>query len=407
MHELRVLTRARLSAVAATQRSAAMLHRPYNSAVRNTLLGGLSPRDFLARYWQRRPLLVRAALPGFRDPAGHDALLRLAQRDDVESRLVELRQGRWRLTHGPLTRAALRRAGRTHWTVLLSGLNLHLPAAERLLRRFDFIPQARIDDLMASVAAPGGGVGPHEDAYDVFLLQGRGRRRWRLSRPRAFRFVAGAPLRLIENFRPDEELLAEPGDLLYLPPGWGHEGVALEPCSTYSIGFRAPLGEELCAAFLDWLHARGLPGGRYRDADLRPARHTARVPPRMIDYAAATLARIRWTRTDVRRFLGEYLSTPKPQITFRAPRRALGRAAFEARLRRATVALDARTQLLALGTDLFLNGERLALPGARRQVLSALADARRLPGSQLARAALGDLLYAWYRQGTLHLESRA
>ena len=160
--------------------------------MRNSLLGGLSPRDFLARHWQRRPLLVRNALPGFRDLADHATIADLAMRDEVESRLVERRRGRWSLAHGPLTRAQLRRAGGVDWSVLVSGLNLHLPAAERLLRRFDFIPQARLDDLMVSIAAPGGGVGPHEDAYDVFLLQGRGRRRWRLCRPRAFRFVPGA-----------------------------------------------------------------------------------------------------------------------------------------------------------------------------------------------------------------------
>lgn len=375
--------------------------------MRNVLLGGLPPHDFLARHWQRRPLLVRGALPGFRDLADHDTIARLAMRDDVESRLLERRRGRWTLTHGPLTPAQLRRAGGRDWTVLVSGLNLHLPRAEQMLRRFDFIPQARLDDLMVSIAAPGGGVGPHEDAYDVFLLQGRGRRRWRLCRPRAFRFVPDVPLRLIADFAVEEELLTEPGDLLYLPPGWAHDGIALEPCTTYSIGFRAPRGDELAAAFLDWLHARGLPRGRYRDPGLRPARRAAQVPPAMVDFAAATLARVRWTRRDVARFLGEYLSTPKPQIVFQPPRRPLGRAAFEARLRRATLVLDARTQLLALGADLYINGERLALPPAQRKRLSALADARRLAGTRLAGSTLAPLIYTWYRLGYLHLEMPA
>jgi len=373
--------------------------------VRNPLLGGLSPQEFLARHWQRRPLLVRGALPGFRDLAEHGALARLAMRDDVEARLVERRRGRWHLSHAPLTPAQLRRAGGRDWTLLVSGLNLHLAAAERLLRRFDFIPQARLDDVMVSVAGAGGGVGPHEDAYDVFLLQGRGRRRWRLCRPRAFRYVAGAPLRLIEDFHAEDELLTEPGDLLYLPPGWGHDGVALEPCTTYSIGFRAPLGEELAAAFLDWLHGRGLPRARYSDRALRPSRHPARVPPAMLEYAIGTLARIRWTRRDVAHFFGEYLSTPKPQIVFAAPRRPLGRAAFAARLGGASVVLDARTQLLALGARLFMNGERLELSVAQRRGLQALADRRRLAGARLARVALVPLLYAWYRQGYLHLET--
>ena len=375
--------------------------------MRQFFLGDLSPREFLSRYWQRRPLLVRAAVPGFRDLIDRAALWRLAARDDVESRLVERRRGRWQLTHGPLSRARLRQAGSDDWTLLVSGLNLHLAAAERLLRRFDFLPQARLDDVMVSDAAPGGGVGPHEDDYDVFLLQGCGRRLWRLCRPRAFRYVAGAPLRVIDDFVAEDELLAEPGDLLYLPPGWGHDGVALEPCSTYSIGFRAPSGEALGAAFLDWLHARGLPAARYRDRGLRATRHPARVPPAMVAQAAGTLARIRWTKRDVARFLGEYLSTPKPDVVFHLPRRPLGRPAFEARLRSADVVLDARTQLLMVGASLYLNGERLRLRPAQRRVLAALADARRLSGARLARATLVDLLYEAYRAGALHLEPPA
>jgi len=354
---------------------------------------------------------VRGALPGFRDLITRDALSRLAMRDDVESRLIERQRGGWQVTHGPLPRARLRRAGRAgqfDWTLLVSGLNLHLPAADRLLRRFDFLPQARLDDLMVSDAAPGGGVGPHADGYDVFLIQGRGRRLWRLCRPRAFDFVVGAPLRLIENFVAEDEVLAEPGDLLYLPPGWGHDGVALESCTTYSIGFRAPDSEELAAAFLDWLHARGLPERpRYRDRGHRATQRPSRIPRAMIAYAADAVARIRWSRADVTRFLAEYLTTPKPQVVFRAPRPALGRAAFDARLRRSVVTLDARTQLLAAGTRLFLNGEQLQLGAAGRRALSALADARRLPGARLARAVPRDLLYAWYRLGVLHLEAPA
>jgi 50S ribosomal protein L16 3-hydroxylase len=351
-------------------------------------------------------LFVRGALPGFRDLLDRDALSGLAMRDDVESRLVERRRGRWQVTHGPVPRARLRHAGRVDWTLLVSGLNLHLPAADRLLRRFDFLPQARLDDLMVSYAAPGGGVGPHEDAYDVFLLQGRGRRLWRLSRPRAFDIVADAPLRLIKNFVAEDEWLAEPGDLLYLPPGWGHDGVALESCTTYSIGFRAPRSDELAAAFLDWLHARGLPTRpRYRDPGLRATSRSARVPRSMIAYAHDAVDRIRWSQTDITRFLGEYLTTPKPQVVFRAPHPALGRARFDARLRQSLVVLDARTQLLVVGRGLFLNGEQLQLGAAGRRTLSAFADARQLAGTRLARGVPGDLLYAWYRHGVLRLEA--
>ena len=356
------------------------------------MLGGLSARQFLRRHWQKRPLVVRGALPGFRGAATHAQLAALAARADVESRLVRRRGARWDVVHGPLACRGLQRNS----TLLVSGVNHHLAAADRLLRRFSFLPQARLDDVMVSWAAPGGGVGPHVDSYDVFLVQGAGRRVWRLERPRAFPLVAGAPLKLIADFAPDEEILAEPGDLLYLPPGWGHDGVALEDCLTCSVGLRAPQGEELAAAFLDYLHERGLPRAGYRDPALRPARRSAEIPARMTRHAAAVLGRIRWSRGDVAAFLGGYLSTPKPHVVFPHPRRALARAAFARRLRRAAVVLDARTQMLTLGARCFINGETLRATRALR----ALADRRRgrLP------AALAETAYRWYLSGYLHLE---
>jgi 50S ribosomal protein L16 3-hydroxylase len=372
--------------------------------MRDRLLGGLSPRTFMRRHWQKRPLLVRGALPGFRGLSGKRALAALAARDDVESRLVERRRARWSVTHGPIAPARLRRAGPIDWTLLVSGVNLFDAAADRLLRRFDFLPQARLDDVMVSYAAPGGGVGPHADSYDVFLLQGPGRRVWRLAPPRDWALVAGAPLRLIADFAAEEEILAEPGDLLYLPPGWGHDGVALEHCFTYSIGFRAPLGAELGAAFLDWLHARGLPEREYRDPDLRPAARGARIPDSLLRHAAATLARMRWSGADVADFLGEYLSAPKPHVSFTPRRCRIARAAFARRLAGADAVLDRKTQLLYLGRRFYLNGDALAPRPAQRAPLARLADARRLAGRALARGGLLELAHEWYHDGVLHLE---
>src|SRR6185436_10941986 len=186
--------------------------------------------------------------------------------------------------------------GRSNWTILVNGVNHHVPAADALLRRFAFVPQARLDDVMVSYATPGGGVGPHVDSYDVFLIQGPGRRRWTVG---GRTFVAG------------------PGDLLYLPPGREHDGVALEPCTTYSIGFRAPRGAELGAAFLDWLHERGLPDAAYRDPALAPAVRPARIPADMLAFCEKVLKRIKWSRADVAEFLGRYLSQPKAHVVFR------------------------------------------------------------------------------------------
>jgi 50S ribosomal protein L16 3-hydroxylase len=374
-------------------------------------LGGLSPQVFLRRHWQKRPLLVRRALPGFRGVIGKSALFALAARDDVESRLVERvkdRAGRggerWTVTHGPLKKSSMRKAGARNWTLLVNGVNCYHEAAEALLRRFAFIPQARIDDVMVSYAAPGGGVGPHFDSYDVILVQGAGRRRWRLASPRPkrrpFPLVPDAPLKLIAGFRAEEELLLEPGDLLYLPPGWGHDGVALEHCFTCSIGFRAPRGAELAAAFLDFLHERGLPDAAYRDPGLRPAARPAQIGRALAGFAETQLARIRWGRGEVHEFLGRFLSTPKANIFFSPSIRN-----FPKEIENKNVMLHPKTQMLYLGSRFFINGETLRPPRSQRKALAALADRRRAPGRALARAGLGRLILEWQRCGFLSLET--
>jgi len=363
------------------------------------LLGGLSPQAFLRRHWQKRPLLVRGALPEFVDVVTKRALCTLAARGDVESRLVKHRRGKYYVTHGPLARSGLPRADADGWTLLVNGVNHHVAQAEQLLRRFAFIPQARLDDVMVSFAARGGGVGPHFDSYDVFLVQGRGRRRWRLARRRPFALVPDAPLKLIAGYRAEEEVLLEPGDLLYLPPGWGHDGIALDSCFTYSVGFRAPRAAELAAAFLDHLHERGLPDAEYRDPGLRPAGRPALIGPELAAFAEAQLARIRWTRGDVDEFLGRYLSTPKPNVVFTPSRN------FSGKIQNRKVVLHPKTQMLYRGSRFFINGEVLHPRPAQRAALARLADDRRAPGRALASAGLERLILAWQRAGFLRLEA--
>lgn len=362
------------------------------------MLGGLSAQAFLRRHWQKRPLLVRGALPGSGATITKRALITLAARGDIESRLVERSRNLWKVTHGPLPRSRLPRAQARNWTLLVSGVNHHNAQAEELLRRFAFIPQARLDDVMVSYAARGGGVGPHVDSYDVFLVQGRGRRLWRLARPRPFKLVPDAPLRLIAGFRAEEEVLLEPGDLLYLPPGWGHDGTALGPCFTYSVGFRAARGAELAAAFLDHLHERGFADAVYRDPGLRPASRPARIGPELAAFATAQLARIRWTRGDVEEFLGRYLSTPKPIVVFTSKRNSSGKIGNR------TIKLHPKTQMLYRGARFFINGELLRPRPAQRKALAGLADRRRAPGPVLARAGLERLILDWHRAGFLLLE---
>jgi 50S ribosomal protein L16 3-hydroxylase len=337
--------------------------------MKSRLFGALTAREFLRRHWQKRPLFVRAALPRFEGVLDYRALRALAARDDVESRIVERRGAHWETAHGPFRKIAPKKR---NFTLLVSGVNLQLAAAERLLRRFAFVPQARLDDVMVSFATPGGGVGPHVDSYDVFLLQGSGRRRWRVG---------------------SRVYLAAPGDLLYVPPGWLHDGVAVGRCFTYSIGFRAPRGAELGAAFLDFLHERGLPEATYRDPGLAPTRRPAAIPPEMVRFAGRILKRIRWSDADVRRFLGEYLTQPKPHVVFR-PTRAEG----------AWIRLDPKTQLLYSGGRFFINGDTFSLPRRDRRAMRELADRREVSATRLASQA--KLIGEWRRTGYLHLERR-
>lgn len=374
--------------------------------MKTRLLGGLSPRAFLARHWQKRPLLVRNAVPGFRGVVDKQALFALARRDDVESRVVTRERGRWSLRHGPFAAPDLASLPRRHATLLVQGVNLFVTEADALLRRFAFIPYARLDDVMVSYAVPGGGVGPHFDSYDVFLLQGSGRRRWRISAQRDRTLDPRAPLRILARFVPTAEWVLEPGDLLYLPPGCAHEGEALDECTTCSIGFRAPAARELAAEFLGWVGERCALPGLYADPDLTPQRHPAEVRPEMIARVAAMLARVRWSRRDVERFLCAYLSEPKPGIVFARPSPPLGPVVFARRCVAAGVCLDPRTILLFRGRRLFVNGEEVLMPSGARASLVALADKRALPAGRTPTSSLLDLLHRWYVAGYLHLGQR-
>jgi len=379
-------------------------NRAMPDAAARSLLGGLTPAAFLRRHWQKRALLVRDAIRGFGGLLTRAELFRLACRDDVESRLVLRERGRWSLAHGPFRAADFTGLPARRWTLLVQGVNLHLAAGDALLRRFAFIPYARLDDLMVSYAAPGGGVGAHADSYDVFLLQGEGRRRWRVSRQRDLALKPGLPLKLLAHFHPDGDWTLGPGDMLYLPPNHAHEGVAVDACTTYSIGFRAPSAQHLATAFLDWLRDEIALDGRYADPDLRPAREPARIGAAMQAQSAAALDRIRWHRSGADVFLGCYLTEPKPNVYFTPPPRPLDPRTFAAAAVRRGLHLDACTQLLYDGRWVFINGAAIARPSAGAPAIERLANARGLASVEAGRAAPANLLYRWYRDGYLHLD---
>jgi len=366
-----------------------------------TLLGGLTPAGFLRAHWQKQARLVRAAIPGFVGMFDRAALTALAQRDDVESRLIVNSRGRYTLSQGPFRRADFRALPARGWTLLVQGLNLHSDEADALLRRFAFIPFARLDDVMVSFAVPDGGVGPHFDSYDVFLLQGFGRRRWRYGTQRDLSLVADLPLKILRNFTPNDEAILEPGDMLYLPPDHAHDGTAIDACTTYSIGFRALSAQSLGERFLDYLHDAIDLEGRYADPDLVPTGEPARIDARMRRRTATMLARIRWNEEVVARFLGCMLSEPTSTVVFDPPKHALSRAAFARRIANNGVELDRRTLLLYDEGRFYVNGMEVAVAKGSVRTLRILANQRRLSARACARLADGtlQLLHEWYRDG--------
>jgi len=368
--------------------------------MRDSMLNGLTPAQFLQRHWQKKPLLTRAALPQFSTLTSRRELFELAQCAEVESRLI-IREGRrWQLRHGPFSRRDFSALPARNWTLLVQGVNLLLPQAQDLLERFSFIPHARLDDLMVSYASPGGGVGPHFDSYDVFLLQGEGRRRWRISSQRDLALVDTAPLKILRNFHATREWTLSAGDMLYLPPRCAHDGVALDECITYSIGFRAPSAQDLSARFLDFLQDRLEIPGRYADPDLKPTKNPGHIDHAMTTRLLRLLGGLRWTREDLLQFIGEDLSTPKPHVRFTPPQRALSATAFSKRVAAAGLRLALQTLLLYDERTFYINGERCIAPAAARAHLSLLADRRRLPPAPLPTAA-AELLHEWYRAGYL------
>ncbi len=366
------------------------------------LLGGLSPLDFLRRYWHKKPLLIRRAIPGFKSPLSKSALFRLAGRDDVESRRVSRRGRTWSLEPGPLTPARLRAPPAREWTLLVQGVDLRHAGASEVLHRFDFIPAARLDDLMISYAVDGGGVGPHFDSYDVFLLQAHGRRRWRVSTQRDKTLVTGAPLKILRNFQPEHEYLLEPGDMLYLPPGCAHEGVAVGESMTCSIGFRAPSATELARGMLEHLADTIERKGMYADPMLRPTPTRAHLDDAFVRQAARLIGALRPSREQVAEYLGRTLSEPKPNVIFDVPLVRLTRVAFVRAVERRGLKLDLRSRMLHRGPRVYINGDAVSASSAGLAHMSGLADGRRLgPQGRLTAGAV-DLFYAWYTYGWLH-----
>lgn len=377
-----------------------------------TLLNGLTPAEFMAEYWQKKPLLIRGAMPGFSGLLDPSELAGLACDADVPARLIQFDPDRqhegegWQVTQGPFDDDDFSALPAQYWTLLVQGVNHVLPEAQALLNQFKFVPNARLDDVMVSYAPTGGGVGAHIDSYDVFLLQGAGKRRWRISQQTDLRLIPNAPLRILSHFECEQEWVLEPGDMLYLPPNVAHWGIAEDDdCMTYSIGFRAPAARELAIEFLESCRQEGMTDELYRDPDLQPVSDVAAVDVDMVNNVADMLRRLPWQPAQLGPFLARYFSEPKAYVVFSSNRK-LSLAKFSQRLAQQGIIMDLQSQMLHWQGQYFINGDKVEAPTEASPLLNLLANQRELTADECQSEDI-EILLIWlheiYQLGYVHL----
>ncbi len=378
------------------------------------LPGGLSAADFLREYWQKKPLLIRQSMPGFQSPVTPKELVTMACDEEVESRLVLEEGGTqpWQLRHGPFTAEDFNALPDTHWTLLIQEMNKHLSEAAGLMARFDFIPSWRVDDIMVSFSPPHGSVGPHIDSYDVFLLQAEGRKRWQIaSRDHSgVAFLPDLELRILSEFIPEQEWVLEPGDMLYLPPGTAHHGIALDQGQTWSVGFRAPSHADMLSAMLEQAIGSLDPEAHYRDPDLIPAPHPAEITAEVLSHVQQVVLALT-DSVDTAEWFGRLVTEnrsglgPEPPATAVTPREFRNRFQRQGPLVRDPSTRFAYVRRPAGGATLFAEGEAYELDRQCAFAASVIAERPTLSwediGPDINNAALLSALTDLYNWGCL------
>lgn len=336
-----------------------------------TLLGGLSPAEFLEEYWQKKPLLIRGALPGFESPLSPEELAGLACEEDVAARLILERGGDypWQLRYGPLEAEDFADLPESHWSLLVQEVDRLVPEVASLLDAFRFIPNWRLDDVMVSYAPKEGGVGAHVDSYDVFLLQGLGHRRWQIAYEPVEEevLVPDIDVRILADFEADEDWVLAPGDMLYLPPRIAHHGVALDDCMTYSVGFRAPSRADLLGGFMNHMLEQLDPDERYRDPDLKAQLHPGEIAPSALVRIRRVLHELLSDDDAIDEWFGRYATEPKRGFYLEPPEAPLDTEALRevlqqgAELSRGTPTRFAYFQHPNGEATLFVSGEAYRL----------------------------------------------
>lgn len=381
------------------------------------MLGGLTASEFLRDYWQKKPLVIRQAFPGLTSPVSPEELAGLACEEGVESRIVlENDNGKpWQLHNGPFTPERFSQLPEQDWTLLVQGLDHWVPEVADLLEHFRFVPNWRLDDIMASYAPKGGSVGPHYDQYDVFLLQAQGERRWTFGGhcDQASPRVEGTPLRILSSWDGEETVTLAPGDMLYLPPGVGHHGVAVDDCITLSIGFRAPTVDDVLTGFTDFLCSQADASEHLGDPDLQVQDNPGTIQPAVIDTLDDLLREKLGDRRKLSLWFGQYATAPK-SMDIVVP------AEEPASPDELATAIQSGEQLrwnegsrfayydFDDDTALFVDGEQYLLKGDARPMAPLLCAGAYIDADRLAQftddEALLGLLCTLYNQGSVYFE---
>ncbi|MBJ2244889.1 MULTISPECIES: cupin domain-containing protein [Pseudomonas] len=375
------------------------------------LLGGITAREFLRDYWQKKPLLIRQAIPDFESPIDADELAGLALEEEVESRLViEHGERPWELRRGPFAEDAFSTLPAREWTLLVQAVDQFVPEVAELLEHFRFLPSWRIDDVMISFAAPGGSVGPHFDNYDVFLLQAQGKRNWKIGQMCSSEspLLQHADLRILAEFEESAEWVLEPGDMLYLPPRLAHFGIAEDDCMTYSVGFRAPSAAEVLTHFTDFLSQYLTDEERYTDADAQPVSDPHQIQGDALDRLKGLLAEHMSDERMLLTWFGQFMTEPRyPEMV---AGEELGEEDFINSLQDGAILVrnpSARLAWSEVDDDvlLFASGQSRYLPGKLRELLKLVCSADALHsenlGEWLADEDGRDLLCELVKQGSL------
>ncbi|MCM2360148.1 MULTISPECIES: cupin domain-containing protein [unclassified Pseudomonas] len=375
------------------------------------LLGGITAREFLRDYWQKKPLLIRQAIPDFESPIDADELAGLALEEEVESRLViEHGERPWELRRGPFAEDAFASLPEREWTLLVQAVDQFVPEVAELLEQFRFLPSWRIDDVMISFAAPGGSVGPHFDNYDVFLLQAQGKRNWKIGQMCSSEspLLQHADLRILAEFEETAEWVLEPGDMLYLPPRLAHFGIAEDDCMTYSVGFRAPSAAEVLTHFTDFLAQYLTDEERYTDADAQPVSDPHQIQSDALDRLKSLLAEHMSDERMLLTWFGQFMTEPRyPELV---AGEELGEDDFISTLQDGAILVrnpSARLAWSEVDDDvlLFASGQSRYLPGKLRELLKLVCSADALHsenlGEWLADEDGRDLLCELVKQGSL------